>query len=63
MNNLDLKTCPFCGRIPKYVKDKSQPNWENETYELHSIVCDCGIKAGSFNKKETAIKIWNRRVD
>jgi len=52
--SVEIKSCPFCGRIPKVL-----------TYEKDSIMihCDCGVSQGCFSTEEDAIKSWNKQYD
>ena len=62
---VELKPCPFCGRMPKFHKCAEL---ENERLAAHyagkvGIHCDCGIVTIPFNSVGDAMKAWNRRVN
>ena len=43
-----------------YEFDDSEYSMKND-YEIQCINDDCGILGGTWDTKEEAIKVWNRR--
>ena len=59
MTNIELKSCPFCGRLPKTYTFDFGKN--------HGIKCnnpDCKVKViASGTGLEEVAEAWNRRAD
>lgn len=57
--NKELKPCPFCGF--RALIGHHEHLW----YYVYCGLEDCAVnpKTKSYNRKEYAIMVWNRRVD
>ena len=66
---MELKPCPFCGNMPRLIKDIRYPRPKCEARDAWEIVCDnwdCPIYHADTRyslSKEEAIEKWNRRVE
>lgn len=67
--NEELKSCPFCGKIPEIVKQDVEPqndSWYGKRIERF-VKCTCGTCLfdeyfhEGFISDEEAIRAWNRR--
>lgn len=54
-----LMACPFCGRIPKIVKE-FYPNFD--VRPVYWIRCKCGVCADEKYSAGECIDFWNKRV-
>ena len=70
--SVELKPCPFCGKIPEIQEDYRWPrhgNYAGKRVNAYEIICvnfDCPIyKADNvyFLSKEEAMEAWNRRAE
>lgn len=53
--SLDLKSCPFCGRVTGCLHSPEP--------ELHVVQCmNCGARKPCSSTPEEAIAAWNRRA-
>lgn len=69
MGEIELKTCPFCGKSPMLHHDIRYPRPECERTNAFEIVCenyDCIIgfvDEHYYLTPEEAIQAWNRRFN
>ena len=54
----ELKPCPFCGEIPKFIR--YERGW---CVECRSNTCLIAPETPIFGTKEEAAEQWNRRVN
>lgn len=68
---VELKTCPFCGLIPKIYKapkargdieDGYKTNNEVYTVECRQNICDVQPNTRQYVIRSKAIEAWNNRV-
>ena len=56
--NESIKPCPFCGKIPEIIQEKSGLVWircQNNNCPVRNVETD------DFDTKEEAIEAWNTR--
>ena len=68
MQQIELKPCPFCGRVDKLIIDEIHHRLDDIVIRQYRICCSaagdntgCGASCGYQMTEEEAIKAWNRR--
>ena len=67
MNEIELKSCPFCGGKAKLMKIETKRfalEETEETVDAYCVICtanDCGCLTQYCLSREEAKKMWNRR--
>lgn len=65
----ELKSCPFCGKMPIIKSDNRYPRPECERVTAYEVICnnyDCIIYNADnkyYRTEEEAIMAWNRRAE
>ena len=55
---MKLKTCPFCGGEGACNKDS-----DRKGFQFYAFCSSCFCMTDYQSSQETAIKIWNERID
>lgn len=60
--NLELKSCPFCGGMPLIEKDVHHHS-KFGIFNVSRVACqECGIKTEWYDFHPYAMKHWNKRL-
>ena len=59
MDEIKLKPCPFCGKVPIPIGHGMSTG--DSIFWVRC--CGCGASTTLFNSEEAAKKAWNRRVE
>jgi hypothetical protein len=62
MENIEIKSCPFCGERPEFIKPKDFST-EGREVRLQCVNSKCLWKVSTYTSqdKNDLIKIWNQR--
>lgn len=62
ISDIELKSCPFCGKLPHLIKTHCIDNGFNGYHVSHMCTHMLEtIRTSTYDSAEEAVGIWNRR--